>query len=180
MFMEALEFKEIKRLLNVCYQCGTCVSSCAAGLVNPQQNLRRLIQNLINTADESELNQNDHLWLCTNCYQCEDRCPEGVPLTTLLIRLRNMAAARGFIPASVQKELETIAAHGFTYPPAKSIISRRRRLGLPDLPRPADAEMQTLIDSGQDSVKVIDRQLESGGLTRHLNSKSHAPRYLPC
>jgi heterodisulfide reductase subunit C len=143
--MKKTEFREIKRLLNVCYQCGTCVSSCAAGLVNPQQNIRRLIQKLLNTADEHELSQNDLLWLCTNCYQCEDRCPEGVPLTTLLIRLRNMAVERGFAPTSVQKEIETLAAHGFTYPPAKSMISRRKKLGLPDLPRPADDEMQTLI-----------------------------------
>ena len=143
--MEELEFKEIKRLLNVCYQCGTCVSSCAAGLVNPQKNIRKLIQNLINAADESELVKNNLLWLCTNCYQCEDRCPEGIPLTTLLIRLRNMAVDRGLIPASVKKEIETLAASSFTYPPAKSMIQRRKRLGLSDLPRPADAEMQTLI-----------------------------------
>ena len=84
--MEALEFNEIKSLLNVCYQCGACVSSCAAGLVNPQKNLRKLIQRLIDTPDESELDKNDLLWLCTNCYQCQDRCPEGIPLTALLIR----------------------------------------------------------------------------------------------
>ncbi|MCP4628542.1 MAG: 4Fe-4S dicluster domain-containing protein [bacterium] len=144
--MEALEFKEIKRLLNVCYQCGTCVSSCAAGLVNPQKNIRKLIQNLIDTTDESELKENDLLWLCTSCYQCEDRCPEGVPLTTLLIRLKNMAVERGVIPDFVQKEIETIVTHSFTYPPAKSIIARRKRLGLPDLPRPAEAEMQTLFN----------------------------------
>ncbi len=144
--MDALEFKEIKRLLNVCYQCGTCVSSCAAGLVNPHKNLRKLIQNLIDTADESELKENDLLWLCTSCYQCEYRCPEGVPLTTLLIRLKNMAVEKGLIPDSVKKEIETIVTHSFTYPPAKSINSRRKRLGLPDLPRPAKAEMQTLIN----------------------------------
>ena len=146
MFMEELEYKEIKRLLNVCYQCGTCVSSCAAGLVNPRKNIRKLIQSLIDAADESELNNNDLLWLCTNCYQCQDRCPEGVPLTTLLIRLKNMAVDRGMIPAAVQKEIETLAAHGFTYPPAKSIIARRKRLGLPDLPLPAQDEMQTLFN----------------------------------
>ena len=143
--MDNLEFKEIKRLLNVCYQCGTCVSSCAAGLVNPAKNIRRLIQDLINTADEAELKYNDLLWLCTNCYQCEDRCPEGVPLTALLIRLKNMAADRDFIPSPVQKEIETIADHNFTYPPSKSILSRRRRLGLPELPCPAETEMLTLI-----------------------------------
>ena len=145
-FMQVADFKKIKQLLSVCYQCGTCVSSCAAGLVNPQKNIRKLIQNLIDTADESELNKNDLLWLCTNCYQCQDRCPEGVSLTTLLIQLRNMAVDRGMIPAAVQKEIETLAAHSFTYPPAKSIIARRQRLGLPDLPRPAKVEMQTLIN----------------------------------
>jgi heterodisulfide reductase subunit C len=155
--MEALEFKEIKRLLNVCYQCGTCVSSCAAGLVNPRQNLRRLIQNLLNAADESEFRQNDLLWLCTNCYQCEDRCPEQIPLTSLLIRLRNMAVEKGFIPASVQKEVDTLAAHAFTYPPVKSMIARRRRLGLPDLPRPAEAEMQTLINLAQVPARIASK-----------------------
>ena len=144
--MEELEFKEIKRLLNVCYQCGTCVSSCAGGLVNPEKNIRKLIQNLIDSADISELKNSDLLWLCTSCYQCEDRCPEGVPLTTLLIRLKNMAADRGLIPASVQKEIDTLETQSFTFPPAKSIIARRKRLGLPDLPRPAKAEMQALID----------------------------------
>jgi heterodisulfide reductase subunit C len=148
--MEVLEFKEIKALLNVCYQCGTCVSSCAAGLVNPQKNLRKLIQHLINAADESELGKDDLFWLCTSCYQCEDRCPEGIPLTTLLIRLRNMAVERGLIPASVQKEIETLATYSYTYPPGKSILQRRKRLGLPSLPRPADAEMQTLIHMSTD------------------------------
>jgi heterodisulfide reductase subunit C len=159
MVMETTEFNGIRRLLNVCYQCGTCVSSCAAGLVNPQQNIRRLIQKLLNAADESELSQNDHLWLCTNCYQCEDRCPEGVPLTTLLIRLRNMAVARGFIPASVQKEIETLAGHGFTYPPVKSMISRRKQLGLPGLPRPADDEMRKLMNLARIPVKVASKEL---------------------
>ncbi len=144
--MEELEFKEIKRLLNVCCQCGTCVSSCAGGLVNPEKNIRKLIQNLIDSADISELKNSDLLWLCTSCYQCEDRCPEGVSLTTLLIRLKNMAAARGLIPASVQKEIDTLGTHSFTFPPAKSIIARRTRLGLADLPRPPKAEMQALID----------------------------------
>jgi len=153
--MKELEFKEIKRLLNVCYQCGTCVSSCAGGLVNPEKNIRRLIQNLIDSADISELKDRDLLWLCTSCYQCEDRCPEGIPLTTLLIRLKNMDADRGLIPASVQKEIETLGTHSFTFPPAKSIIARRKRLGLPDLPQPAEAEMEALINMARGRAEKV-------------------------
>jgi heterodisulfide reductase subunit C len=143
--MEVPDFKEIKRLLNVCYQCGTCVSSCAAGLVNPEKNIRKFIQNLVNTEDEFSLKQNDLLWLCATCYQCEDRCPEGIPLASLLIQLKNMAAGSGSLPAAIRNEIEALRAHGFTYPPLKSMVSRRRRLGLPDLPRPDETEMHTLM-----------------------------------
>ena len=151
--METLEFKEIKRLLNICYQCGTCVSSCAAGLVNPQKNIRKLVQGLISIEDESELGDIDLLWLCTTCYQCEDRCPEGVPLTSLLVQLKNIAARQGAIPASVQKEIEALAVHSFTYPPVKSIASRRKRLGLTDLPRPAEGEMKRLMKMAKERLK---------------------------
>ena len=144
-FMEVRDFKKIKQLLNVCYQCGTCVSTCAAGLVNPDKNIRKLIQHLVNSENEFESDENDMMWLCATCYQCEDRCPEGIPLTTLLIQLKNMAVEKGVIPTSIRKEIETLTVHSFTYPPAKSIVSRRQRLGLPELPRPDDAEMQTLI-----------------------------------
>jgi heterodisulfide reductase subunit C len=152
MIVETLDFKEIKRLLNVCYQCGTCVSSCAAGLVNPQKNIRRLVQKLVCIENETELGDIDLLWLCTTCYQCEDRCPEGVPLTSLLIQLKNMAARRGAAPAPVQKEIETLAVHSTTYPPVKSIVSRRKRLGLPELPRPEEGEMKTLMDMAGESL----------------------------
>jgi hypothetical protein len=56
-----------------------------------------------------------------------------------------MAVEKGVFPTSIRKEIETLTVHSFTYPPVKSILSRRRRLGLPELPRPADAEVQTLI-----------------------------------
>ena len=146
--MEVRDFKKIKQLLNVCYQCGTCVSTCAAGLVNPDNNIRKLIQNLVNSDNEFEPNENDLMWLCTTCYQCQDRCPEGIPLTTLLIQLKNMAVEKGVFPTSIRKEVETLMVHSFTYPPVKSILSRRRRLGLPELPLPDDAEMQTLFKLG--------------------------------
>jgi heterodisulfide reductase subunit C len=46
---------------------------------------RKLIQSLVNSENKFEPEENDLIWLCSTCYQCEDRCPEGIPLTTLLI-----------------------------------------------------------------------------------------------
>jgi hypothetical protein len=56
-----------------------------------------------------------------------------------------MAAAGGWLPAAVRKEIETLVSHGFTYPPLKSMVDRRRRLGLPDLPHPDETEMSILL-----------------------------------
>lgn len=143
--MKPLAIEEIKRLLNVCYQCGTCASSCAAGMVNQAKNIRKLVQHIVHTPDAVLPDDLDLLWFCSTCYQCEDRCPEGVPLTTLLLQLRNMAAEKGAIPDAIQKEIDALTDCGFTYPPLDRMRSRRRKLGLPDLPRPDGAEIKALI-----------------------------------
>jgi heterodisulfide reductase subunit B len=144
--MKKYAFKQIRHLLEVCYQCGTCTASCAVGLVNAEKNIRSLIQKVINATDDSILDEDNLLWLCMTCYQCEDRCPQGIPLATLLVELKNIAAKKGWIPSSVQKEMQTIAEHGFTFPPVRSILLRREKLGLPDLPELDQDEIRTLIN----------------------------------
>ena len=136
----------IQEQLQVCFQCGTCVTSCGPGLVKPGKNLRLLVQELLAAKNALPAAAGDLLWLCTTCYQCEDRCPEGIPLATLLIRIKNMAADQGLLPEAVRKEINALLATGFTFPPLKGILARRKKLGLPDLPLPDDQEMQALFD----------------------------------
>jgi heterodisulfide reductase subunit C len=136
----------IKVQLQVCYQCGACVSSCGPGLVNPEKNLRLMVRDLLAVKDTIPEAMTGQLWLCTTCYQCEDRCPEGIPLATLLIRLKNMAADRDRLPEAVRREIESVRSTGFTYRPLKGILTRRQKLGLPDLPRPDGREIEILIN----------------------------------
>jgi heterodisulfide reductase subunit C len=114
--------------------------------VNPRKNLRLLVQELLAAKDRLPAAAGDLLWLCTTCYQCEDRCPEGIPLATLLIKVKNMAADQGLVPEAIRQEIEALLATGFTFPPVKGILARRKKLGLPDLPLPDDHEMQALFD----------------------------------
>ena len=115
-------------------------------MVNQAKNIRKLVQHIVSAPDAELSEENDLIWFCATCYQCEDRCPEGVPLTTLLIQLRNMAAEKGLIPTFIQKEIDALSENGFTCPPLESMLSRRRKLGLPELPRPDGAEMETLLN----------------------------------
>ena len=144
--MSTTDFKQIKRQLKVCYQCGTCASSCAPGLVNPEKNLRKLVQELLAAGDGLPPAVTELLWLCSTCYQCEDRCPEGVPLASLLIQLKNMAAEQGLLPVAICREIESIEACGFALQPSRGILSRRKKLGLPELPLPDSKEIRTLIN----------------------------------
>ena len=156
--MQKFEIEEIKRLLNVCYQCGTCVSTCAAGMVNQSKNIRKLVECIVHAPHAALLEEYDLLWFCSTCYQCEDCCPEGIPLTSLLLQLRNMAVEKGSIPNAVRKEIDLITDYGFTIPPLKSLLSRRRKLGLPDLPRPDKLEMDTLIHLSQPQRPLPDKE----------------------
>jgi hypothetical protein len=69
-----------------------------------------------------------------------------------------MAVEEGIIPTSIRKEIETLTVHSFTYPPAKSIVSRRRRLALPELPRPDNSEIQTLIKLARSSDEATNSE----------------------
>jgi heterodisulfide reductase subunit C len=81
------------RLLRRCIQCGTCSASCPAAHamdLSPRQ-MWRLVQ--LGLADE--VLRSKTMWLCSLCYQCQVRCPRGIPLTDTITRLKEMALEEG-------------------------------------------------------------------------------------
>jgi heterodisulfide reductase subunit C len=42
-----------------------------------------------------EVLQSKTMWLCSLCYQCQVRCPRGIPLTDLITQLKQLAMANG-------------------------------------------------------------------------------------
>jgi heterodisulfide reductase subunit C len=141
-----MDFDEIKHELQVCFSCGTCTGSCPISRFEPEKNPRRFIQAVLKSQDMSVLEDFEPLWLCTTCYACEDRCPQGINITNLLIKLKNIASKQGYIPSSFKAELETLIANGVTTPPVQSILTRREKLNLPELPQPNLDQMRKLIN----------------------------------
>ncbi|MFQ6099871.1 MAG: 4Fe-4S dicluster domain-containing protein [Anaerolineae bacterium] len=85
------------RLLRRCIQCGTCTASCpsaSAMELTPRQ-MWRMVQ--LGLADE--VLRSKTMWLCSLCYQCQVRCPRGIPLTDTITRLKEMAL-RGRLASS--------------------------------------------------------------------------------
>ena len=77
-----------------CINCGTCSGSCPSGrrtAIRTRSIIRRALM-----GDESVLEDVD-IWLCSTCYYCYERCPRNIPVTDMIIKLRNIAVEEGHI-----------------------------------------------------------------------------------
>ncbi|MEJ2251267.1 MAG: CoB--CoM heterodisulfide reductase subunit C [Candidatus Lokiarchaeota archaeon] len=99
--------------MNQCIQCGTCTASCPSG-ARTALRTRRLIREVI-IGDDSLLDSSD-LWLCTTCFTCMERCPREVPITDIILYLRNLAVQRGHINPNHLKLLEDLTSTGHGVP----------------------------------------------------------------
>lgn len=80
--------------IRACINCGTCTGSCPSGRRTAFRT-RSLIRKAL-TGDMSVLQDID-MWLCSTCYDCYERCPRNIPVTDMIIKLRNIAVEEGFM-----------------------------------------------------------------------------------
>ena len=81
-----------------------------------------------------EVLKNDFVWLCSSCYACQERCPQGVSITELMTALKNMAFREGNIPQGVRIQLQRIREDGRIYAIDDFDNKKRAKAGLPPLP----------------------------------------------
>ncbi len=80
--------------LRACIQCGTCTASCpsaAAMDLTPRQMWR-----MANLGMEDEVLHSKTIWMCSICYQCQVRCPRGIPLTETIAKLKHLAIQKRY------------------------------------------------------------------------------------
>jgi len=116
---------------NSCMQCGICTSSCLSGRWTAMRT--RNIMSRAALGDASILSDPD-IWLCTTCYACFDRCPRDLKVTDVIIELRNIASARGFISDKHRKTVDILKKTGHAVPINDKIMARRKELGLEEIP----------------------------------------------
>jgi len=77
-----------------CINCGTCTGSCPSGRRTALRTRSAIRKALL--GDESVLQDTD-IWLCSTCYYCYERCPRNIPVTDMIIKLRNIAVEEGYM-----------------------------------------------------------------------------------
>ncbi len=115
---------------NYCYQCGACVADCPTHRFMPEFSPRTIIIKSMYGLEEDLIGPDSLIWNCTNCYNCDERCPQDVHPIEVIITLKNMARQKGTHLANIDKIIERVAEKGVTVMQTEMISKRRRELGL--------------------------------------------------
>ena len=86
-------FAELAEECSICYQCGTCTSSCPSGR-DLYRGPRRLVR-LILAGEIDALLGSDDLWRCTECGTCTAVCRMEIDVASVLARLRALEREYG-------------------------------------------------------------------------------------
>jgi len=126
--------------LTACFQCAKCSAGCpVSDKVNIQihEVMRMLVFGL------KEVLQTDMVWLCTTCYTCQERCPQGIDITDILFGLKNMAYKKGITPSGYVTSAKALYEIRKLYSPTEW---EREDLGLDDVPELDVSETKKMLD----------------------------------
>ena len=129
-----------------CFACGTCTAGCPVRESDDKYNPRKIIRMVLLGMREKVL-KSDFIWLCSTCYTCYDRCPQGVQLTAIMTALKNIAAREGHIHPSFKEQARLVKNFGRLYEVEDFDNKKREKLGLPPVQKNFDDLTKILDDT---------------------------------
>lgn len=140
------ELREIiKEKVLFCYQCGACVGSCPTARAITDYNPRKMMERLV-LGDWREVLSGRLIWLCTLCHTCYEVCPQGVGISHIIIKLRNLATKRGMAPTELLGSAMQMAATGCVAPLTGAVERTRKQLGLPEIKAIDTGEIKKIME----------------------------------
>ncbi|NIO37759.1 4Fe-4S dicluster domain-containing protein [Candidatus Bathyarchaeota archaeon] len=142
----------------LCYQCGTCASSCPVARLTDRFNPREVIK-LSLLGMKEEVLSGDSIWLCCSCYNCQERCPQKVEIADVIYALRNLAFEEGHIPGIYSEFASAILNNGRIVQISKFLEKKRPELGLPPLqPTGTEALKKILSATGFRKLQIKEEE----------------------
>ncbi|MDI3486998.1 MAG: heterodisulfide reductase subunit [Methanolobus sp.] len=131
------EYSNIKKQLREastnalrCMQCGVCSSSCPSGR-HTSLNIRKLVKIAGRNPD---IIKNEELWMCTTCYNCQERCPRGIDIVDTLLNIRSISSQHGIIFPEHREVCQMLIKYGHAVPINDQNKIKRTEIGLEELP----------------------------------------------
>jgi heterodisulfide reductase subunit C len=120
-------------IFSACLMCRMCTASCPITKINHTYNPFRIIR-LALFGLKKEILSSDFIWLCSNCYACQERCPQGINIPEFMTSLKNLAVKEGYAPNGAKAQVNAIEAKGRIYPLDEFDNKKRNKSRLPTLP----------------------------------------------
>jgi heterodisulfide reductase subunit C len=117
-----------------CFSCNTCSASCPVREIDAKYNPRRIIR-MVLLGMKEEVLSSPFIWFCSTCYACQERCPQDVRVTDVMIAIKNCAVSEGHILPAYEMQMELIRSHGRLYEIDEFDNKKREKSGLPAIPR---------------------------------------------
>lgn len=102
-----------------CLGCGLCVDVCPVERAGG----RAFVSSLAGDGSEA---QTGGAWLCTSCWQCQEACPAGVEIHTLMMEQRRREPA----PEGYQRAFESVLRCGYALTVGPEVNGIRAACGL--------------------------------------------------
>ena len=99
-----------------------------------------------------ELLRGDTIWLCSDCYTCQENCPMGIKITDIINHLKNLAVTEANVPLGVSTQEKLLKDQGKIYAIDEFDNKKRSKAGLPSLPAIAE-EAKDLLEKREDQNK---------------------------
>ncbi|HEY0088651.1 MAG TPA: 4Fe-4S dicluster domain-containing protein [Candidatus Lokiarchaeia archaeon] len=140
-----------------CYQCSTCSSSCPIALAtNGRYNPRKIIElGILGLYEKLVKEENSVVWLCSTCQNCIELCPQKVELTEIFTLIKNKCFEEGKVPEAFLAQGKALLENGIAIPYSKAILSRREKLGLPDIKAVPIEELKAIFKETEFEQKIL-------------------------
>jgi heterodisulfide reductase subunit C len=116
----------------ICFQCGTCTGACPSGRRTPYR-IRGVVRRAVMGLKEDVISD-DTIWMCTTCYECQERCPRGIKIVDIVKIIRNQAAQAGFMAPAHKMTGSFVIKTGHGVPINDATMALRKSVGLDELP----------------------------------------------
>jgi len=142
--------------ISACFQCGICSGACP--LAFAMDYTPRQIAEMVRLGLRADVLSSSAIWICSTCYMCYERCPQGVKPTEVMNAVRNLAVKENYpIPPVYEKMASILKEYGWVYDISDFFNDERKMLGLPPLEKP--------------NVKAITEELKDTAMRKLLGKE---------
>jgi len=129
------------KVLQDCYNCGSCTFDCPAATICKDFDPRELVGRLL-AGDIEGLITDPKIWECLECHTCSEMCTQNFGMEKVFSLLKHLAVQRGVMPAPAQAGIDIFKKTGKLGEPN---MGQRRKMGLGDFPASGQEELLKLL-----------------------------------